>query len=52
MPETYDTGIDPEILKSKHKEIVKALAGLTVAQAALVLDIVREDIGASAVISN
>lgn len=37
--------------KQKHYEVLGALKGLTVAQAQLVLDIVREDFAANAVVS-
>ena len=39
-------------VKSKHKQVLDVLKGLTVAQARFVLDIVIDDIAANAVVSN
>ena len=39
-------------VKTKHKEVLEVLKGLTVAQARFVLDIVIEDFTANAVVSN
>lgn len=42
----------PNIIKIKHHEVLKALHGLSVSQARLILDIVIEDFTANAIITS
>lgn len=43
--------LSPQVLKQKHKEVLGILKGLSVAQANLVLEIVKEDYTQNAIIS-